>query len=125
MPDTPIKKLVVGDDAILLDVSEGILADLRHEWDTQFFMTGEEALSVLARSPVDLVVHDIRDIQLAGMSGIHFLPEIKNQYPHTIRIACSRCAHPNTIHASAGRGASVFDQTVDARHAQSHVLASS
>ncbi|HKN87833.1 MAG TPA: response regulator [Nitrospiraceae bacterium] len=88
------KLLVVDDDAMLLDVLEGILGELRNEWDMQFFTKGEEALEALTRWPVDLV---LADIHLAGMGGIHFLSDIKNRYPHTIRIACSGCAHPNTI----------------------------
>lgn len=95
MPDAHKKKLlVVDDDAMLLDVLEGILADLRHEWDMEFFKSGEEALEALASSPVDLV---LADIHLAGMGGIHLLSHIKDKYPHTMRIACSGCAHPNTI----------------------------
>ena len=95
MPETRKKKLlVVDDDAMLLDVLEGILANLRSEWDMEFFKSGEEALEALAQSPVDLV---LADIHLAGMGGIHLLADIKSKYPHTIRIACSGCAHPNTI----------------------------
>lgn len=95
MPETHKKKLlVVDDDAMLLDVLEGILADLRDEWDMDFIKSGEDALEALARSPVDLV---LADIHLAGMGGIHLLADVKAKYPHTIRIACSGCAHPNTI----------------------------
>src|SRR5690242_13942910 len=60
------KLLVVDDDAMLLDVLEGILADLRDEWDMEFFKSGEEALDALARSPANLV---LADIHLAGMGG--------------------------------------------------------
>jgi hypothetical protein len=34
------KLIVVDDDAMLLDVLEGILADLRDEWDMEFFKSG-------------------------------------------------------------------------------------
>jgi HD-like signal output (HDOD) protein len=95
VPTTSRKKLlVVDDDAMLLDVLEGILAEIRGEWDMQFLNTGEEALESLARSSVDVI---LADIHLVGMGGIHLLSEIKSKYPHTIRIACSGCAHPNTI----------------------------
>jgi HD-like signal output (HDOD) protein len=95
MSEAQRKRLfVVDDDAMLLEVLEGILAGLRDEWDMEFFQSGEDALVALGKSPVDLI---LADIHLAGMGGIHLLSEIKRTYPQTIRIACSGCAHPNTI----------------------------
>lgn len=42
-----------------------------------------EALAVLAREPVDVVVSDER---MPGMSGSHFLAAVRRQYPETIRM---------------------------------------
>lgn len=86
--------LFVDDDPVATEVVRGILADLREEWTTTYVETAEEALKELARSPCDLIVSDIH---LVGKGGIQLLTEVKANYPQTIRIACSGCAHPNTI----------------------------
>ena len=41
-------------------------------------MSGEEALSILAHTPVDVVVLDVK---MPGMDGIETLKEIKKQFP--------------------------------------------
>jgi putative nucleotidyltransferase with HDIG domain len=90
-----MKSLVfVDDDPVATEVVRGILADMQSEWSTQCVATAEEALQELSRSPCDLIVSDIH---LVGTGGIQLLTEVKSRYPQTIRIACSGCAHPNTI----------------------------
>ena len=86
--------LFVDDDPVATEVVRGILADMQNEWSTQCVATAEEALQELSRSACDLIVSDIH---LVGTGGIQLLTEVKSSYPQTIRIACSGCAHPNTI----------------------------
>lgn len=86
--------LFVDDDPVATEVVRGILADMQNEWSTQCVATAEEALQELSRSACDLIVSDIH---LVGTGGIQLLTEVKSRYPQTIRIACSGCAHPNTI----------------------------
>src|SRR5690348_5549809 len=90
-----MKSLIfVDDDPVATEVVRGILAGMNDEWTAQFVSTAEEALQELTRSPCDLI---LSDIHLVGRGGIQLLTEVKANFPQTVRIACSGCAHPNTI----------------------------
>jgi putative nucleotidyltransferase with HDIG domain len=52
----------------------------------QFAASGQEALDLLGRAPVDVVVSDMR---MPGMDGAQLLTEIKRLYPQTARIILS------------------------------------
>ena len=55
-----------------------------HEpWEVLCAGTAEEALDILAREPVDVVVSDEK---MPGMSGSEFLAVVRLQYPDTIRM---------------------------------------
>lgn len=54
----------------------------------------EEALAVLGRSPVDVI---LSGLHLTGMGGFELLAEVKRRAPRVIRIASSSCAHRATI----------------------------
>ena len=71
-----------------------MLAPLSDEWEMKFVVKGEEALAVLAQSPVDVI---FSDTHLTGMGGLQLLAEVKRRAPHVIRIASSSCAHRATI----------------------------
>ena len=52
-------------------------------WEVLCAGTAEEALDILAREPVDVVVSDEK---MPGMSGSEFLAVVRQQYPDTIRM---------------------------------------
>jgi two-component system, probable response regulator PhcQ len=68
-------------------VTAGLKRTLRQEpWRILEAHSGKEALDVLARDSVDVV---ISDEAMPGMSGSELLAEIRKRYPETIRIVLS------------------------------------
>jgi HD-like signal output (HDOD) protein/ActR/RegA family two-component response regulator len=78
--------LFVDDDPNILQGLRRTLRDRRHQWDMQFAGGGPEALDVLDRAPVDVVVTDMR---MPGMDGADLLREVMRRHPHVIRIVLS------------------------------------
>jgi HD-like signal output (HDOD) protein len=59
---------------------------MRPEWDMVFATSGQEALEILTKSPVDVVVSDMR---MPKMDGPRFLTEVMRRFPGIVRIALS------------------------------------
>ncbi len=78
--------LFVDDELNVLDGLRRMLRGMRHEWDMVFAQSGDEALKLLSEAPFDVVVTDMR---MPGMSGAELLQEIRDQYPHIVRIVLS------------------------------------
>ena len=78
--------LFVDDEQMVLDGLKRSLRGMKHEWTMTFACGGEEALRVLARLPIDVVVSDMR---MPGMDGGQLLREVRQQYPHVVRIILS------------------------------------
>ena len=68
--------LVVDDDKNILQVLEARLASARYK--TLTARSAEEAVELLARHPVDLVVSDVK---MPGMGGVGLLREVLAQWP--------------------------------------------
>ncbi len=62
---------------------------------------GAEALDLLERQPVDVVVSDQR---MAGMSGTDFLKEVRARYPDTVRCILSGYAEMESVVAAINDG---------------------
>ncbi len=72
--------LLVDDDRHLL---EGICRALRKEpFEIRMAASAEEALELLGRHPVDVIV---TDEEMPGMSGTVLLRHVRDRYPDTIR----------------------------------------
>lgn len=76
---------------LLVDDEENILSSLRRllRRDGYRILTaggGAEGLEVLAREAVDVIVSDQR---MPGMNGTDFLKQVKEGWPHTVRIVLS------------------------------------
>lgn len=78
--------LFVDDEPKVLEGIQRMLHSMRHEWDMVFAQSGQEALSILAEQPADVVVSDMR---MPGMDGVQLLTEVMQRYPQTVRIALS------------------------------------
>jgi HD-like signal output (HDOD) protein/CheY-like chemotaxis protein len=85
MPDRK-RVLFVDDEQRVLDGLSRMLRGMRPEWDMLFATGGQEALEILARSPVDIVVSDMR---MPNMDGPRFLTEVMRRFPGVVRLALS------------------------------------
>ncbi|MBI9083059.1 MAG: response regulator [Desulfobacterales bacterium] len=75
------KILVVDDQEAIRDLLKEAFA--RGPYKIQIAASAEEALSLLAMDPVDVVISDEK---MPGMSGTQFLAVVRKKYPDTIRI---------------------------------------
>lgn len=77
----PHKVLFVDDQP---QVTDGLKRTLRKEpYELLSANSADEALGILAREPIDVVVSDE---QMPGMSGSEFLAVVRQRYPDTIRM---------------------------------------
>ena len=81
-----MRVLFVDDQTNVLAGLRRMLRGLREEWQMEFADSGEEALALMAESPFDVVVSDMR---MPGMDGVQFLTETMTRYPGTVRIILS------------------------------------
>ena len=81
-----MRVLFVDDQPNVLDGLRRMLRGLRNEWEIQFAESGDEALALMAKSPFDVVVSDMR---MPGMDGSQLLSEAMTRYPGTVRIILS------------------------------------
>lgn len=96
------KVLIVDDDTnFLLSVQEGLKFYLP---DTELMSatTGEEALEILKKSQIDVV---ITDLKMPGMSGLELLSEISRNYPRTAVIFITAFGTPEVKSEAQKRGA--------------------
>ena len=89
-----LKILFVDDDPNILQGFQRMLRPMRHEWEMDFASSGQEALQILAKSPFDAVVSDMR---MPGMSGSQLLGAIMKEHPHIVRIILSGHSEINCI----------------------------
>lgn len=92
--------LLVDDDAFMLEV----LADMVEQqgWRVLAASWGEQALELLAREPVAVVVSDHF---MPGMSGAELLARVQRLYPSTVRILLSGEAEDPAIAEALRSGA--------------------
>jgi HD-like signal output (HDOD) protein len=97
--------LFVDDERDLLDGLRARLYKHRNDWHMQFAVSGDEALAILDREPIDLIVSDVR---MPGMDGGQLLTQVKARWPTTMRIIVSGYSDP----AQAARLTSLAHQYV-------------
>lgn len=84
--DMKRRVLFVDDQPEILAGLHRMLHSLRNEWHMEFAESGEKALTLMAESPFDVVVSDMR---MPGMDGTQLLTETMTRYPGTVRIILS------------------------------------
>jgi HD-like signal output (HDOD) protein len=97
--------LFVDDEVELLDGLRVRLYKQRAHWRMQFVASGDEALKILEKEPIDLIVSDVR---MPGMDGGQLLGLVKERWPTTMRIIVSGYSDP----AQAARLTSLAHQYV-------------
>ncbi|HEY1239790.1 MAG TPA: response regulator [Bryobacteraceae bacterium] len=78
--------LFVDDEPKILEGLQRMLRSMRKEWEMVFAHSGEEALRMLAASPFDVVVTDMR---MPEMDGAQLLEQVQKQYPGVVRLVLS------------------------------------
>jgi HD-like signal output (HDOD) protein len=86
--------LFVDDQSAMLLVYELALKHMADEWQLFFAANGVEALQLMARTPIDVVVSELC---LPRMDGVQFLNEVALRYPHTIRFVLSARFRPEDV----------------------------
>jgi len=94
------KRIVfVDDEPRVLDGIRRMLHSLRDEWEMSFVGGGREALDLMAKERVDVIVTDIR---MPEMTGTELLEKVRDRYPATVRIALSGQADKDSMFKSVG-----------------------
>ena len=78
--------LFVDDDPKEIKRLRKMLRSIRHEWEMEFAVSGEEALGFMAKFPFDVIVSDM---YMPGIGGVELLDTVKRCYPRTVRIVHS------------------------------------
>lgn len=87
--------LFVEDNPILLQLYSVMLKG-QTEWEVAAVDGGQAALQLMETAPFDVVVSDMR---MPGMDGVQLIHEIKQRYPHTLRIILSGLSDQKEIAA--------------------------
>jgi DNA-binding NtrC family response regulator len=91
--------LFVDDEVRLLRALERGLA--REPYDKLFAESGEEALALLEKHEVQVIVTDMR---MPEMSGLELLRIVKQRYPHIVRIVLSGYTQVTTLLTAINQG---------------------
>lgn len=91
---------------LLVDDEENILSSLRRvlrgqPYSVQIASGGEQALEILRKQPVDLVISDAR---MPGMDGATLLAEVQKHWPTTMRILLTGYADISTTIRAINQG---------------------
>jgi two-component system response regulator HupR/HoxA len=91
---------------LFVDDEENVLAALKRglleePYNTLFARSGREALEVLARSPVHVIVTDMR---MPEMSGLELLRIVKRDYPRIVRMVLSGYTQVTTLLTAINQG---------------------
>lgn len=91
--------LFVDDEPHVLDSLRRTLHPERERWSLHFAASGAEALELLARQDMDVVVSDIH---MPGMDGIALLGHVRDRVPLAVRIVLTGISDLRRITTAAG-----------------------
>jgi DNA-binding NtrC family response regulator len=81
--------LFVDDEPAVADGLKRIMRSVADRWEVLTCASAQEALTLLATTPVDVVVSDLR---MPDMGGIEFLGNVQRRHPLTARVVLSGSA---------------------------------
>ena len=100
-PQTGRQTLLIVDDEInVLNALSRLLR--REEYQVLTARSASEALDLLTRQPVQIILSDLR---MPDMNGVEFLYRVRQLYPETIRMILTAYNHIDTITDAINRGA--------------------
>jgi HD-like signal output (HDOD) protein len=91
--------LFVDDEPAILELYRLMFKAMNQEWDLSFARSGTEALAVMEKLPVEVVVTDMR---MSGMNGAQLLNEVMQRYPKTVRLILSGYAEQEAVAKCVG-----------------------
>lgn len=94
-----IRILFVDDEINVLQGVRRSMQDMQDEWSMEFATGGAAALVVLAKTPADVIISDMR---MPGMDGWQLLGEVKKRHPQMVRLVLSGPTDPSCIMRSIG-----------------------
>ncbi|HEX8960873.1 MAG TPA: response regulator, partial [Geobacteraceae bacterium] len=94
-----VRILCVDDEVNVLRALERSFLD--SDYDVITAGSGQEALALLAGTPVQIVVSDYR---MPEMNGVDFLREVRRQWPDTVRIVLSGYADIAAVISAVNEG---------------------
>lgn len=103
----PLAKIVDPQWAVLcVDDEQNIVSSLRrifrqHSFRVLTATSGAEALGLLEREPVDVVISDMR---MPEMDGAQFLEQVRNRWPDTVRLLLTGYADMESTIGAINRG---------------------
>ncbi|MBF0130159.1 MAG: HDOD domain-containing protein [Alphaproteobacteria bacterium] len=89
----------VDDEPHVLGGIRRALTDMEDEWSVSFCQSAAEALNLMSREPVDVVVSDMR---MPQMDGAQLLDAVRKQWPATVRIILSGYAESESVMRTVG-----------------------
>ncbi len=92
--------LLVDDEAMVLNALQRLLLH-NQEWEVLVAGSGAEALEIMARQPVALVMTDQR---MPEMTGLELLRKIKEAYPDTVRMVLTGYAEMDVVVNAINQG---------------------
>ena len=112
MTDTPTIKriLFVDDEPKILEGLQRMLRSMRDSWEMQFAEGSENALNDLRQQEFDVVVTDMR---MPGKNGAQLLSEVRQAYPHIVRIVLSGHSDQELVLSSVGQAHQYLSKPCD------------
>ncbi|HET9655294.1 MAG TPA: HDOD domain-containing protein [Kineosporiaceae bacterium] len=103
--------LFVDDEPWIVSGLGRVLHQAHPGWRALFATSGDEALSLLADTRVDVIVVDMR---MPGMNGIELLAAVQSYHPEVARLVLSGYADRDLLIASAGPAQQFLPKPIDA-----------
>ncbi len=96
----PYRLLLVDDEPNILSALRRVFQ--RENYELLFASNGNEALRIIEKQPVELIM---TDFMMPGMNGSELLREVRERWPNTIRIMLTGHANTDAVMGSIKEGA--------------------